>query len=91
MSILGLPSQFTDDWHRINNLGADNSDGMAIKSVPTQPLTVDEQEEINAILGPVNTYVVEQMTALIVGDRPISEIDDFMKCIAAAGVLWNPA
>lgn len=44
-------------------------------------LTVDEVKEINNVLNPVNTFVLEESAKFIVGDRPFSEWDAYVASI----------
>ncbi len=49
-------------------------------------MTVDEQEEYNGIYGDIRTLVDENLAKFAVGDRPMSEWDDFVQQIHDLGI-----
>ena len=57
---------------------------------PSPAFTIDEQDEINRIKTPVDTYVSEQLTKFLVGDLSIeNDWDSFIDGIASMGDIMS--
>lgn len=73
-----LSGKFKETQFEFTEYGQKNSDDAAVIQYPSPVLTQDEAEEVKSIMGPVNTFVAEEITKFILGDRDLSEWDNFM-------------
>ncbi|MGG4142524.1 ABC transporter substrate-binding protein [Paenibacillus algorifonticola] len=66
-----------------------NTEWMKASSELTLPpirLTMDEASTVTSIMSQVNTYLNETMTAIINGQKPISEFDKMVETIKSMGI-----
>jgi putative aldouronate transport system substrate-binding protein len=61
-----------------NEINANAAPKNAVQTMPSPTFTIDEQEEIKEIMVSINTYVGEEVTKFVLGERPMSEFDSFM-------------
>lgn len=52
----------------------------------TLTMTTDEAEEYNSMSGDITTYAQENFLRYIIGDAPVSELDDFVENCKAMGL-----
>ncbi|QGG57083.1 MULTISPECIES: extracellular solute-binding protein [Paenibacillus] len=55
-------------------------------TLPPLRLTTDEASQVSSIMSQVNTYLNETMTAIISGQKPISEFDKMVETIKGMGI-----
>lgn len=58
-----------------------------IINYPRPLMSADQNDEISKIMTPINTFVEEQRTKFVTGDRPMSEWDDFISQVTKMGDL----